>query len=136
MKTYDLDDPSWGIERPWATGLAGPSDFHYHGHMSRTDTIRALVETLSTEGEALAYPDHPLVLDGPYLLTLVEGVLTASFVYTRGSRPANSVAEQARVLLARLAYPGHTVSLRRTYSSSSLLHYLQGRQSGLHLVRL
>lgn len=77
--------------------------------MSRTDTIRALVETLSTEGEALAYPDHPLVLDGPSLLTLVESVLIASFVYTRGSRPANSVAEQARVLLARLAYPGHTV---------------------------
>lgn len=77
--------------------------------MSRTDTIRALVETLSTEGEALAYPDHPLVLDGPSLLRLVESVLTASFVYTHSSRPANSVAEQARVLLARLAYPGHTV---------------------------
>ncbi len=77
--------------------------------MSRTNTIRGLIETLSTEGEALAYPDHPLVLDGPSLLTVVKTVLTASFVYTRGSRPASSVAEQARVLLARLAYPGHTV---------------------------
>lgn len=77
--------------------------------MSRTETIRALVETLSTEGDALAYPDHPLVLDGPSLLTIVESSLTASFVYTRGSRPVSSVAEQARVLLARLAYPGHTV---------------------------
>lgn len=77
--------------------------------MSRTDTIRALATTLSTEGEALAYPDHPLVLDGPALLSIVESVLTASFVYTRGSRPASSVAEQARVLLSRLAYPGHTV---------------------------
>lgn len=77
--------------------------------MSRTDTIRALVETLSAEGEALAYPDHPLVLDGPSLLTIAERVLTASFVYTSGSRPASSVGEQARVLLARLAYPGHTV---------------------------
>lgn len=60
-------------------------------------------------GEALAYPDHPLVLHGPALLTVVDNVLTATFVYTRGSRPADSVAEQARVLLARLAYPGHTV---------------------------
>jgi hypothetical protein len=57
--------------------------------MSRTDTIRALVETLSAEGEALAYPDHPLMLDGPSLLTIAERVLTASFVYTRGSRPAS-----------------------------------------------
>jgi hypothetical protein len=77
--------------------------------MSRTDTIRALVETLSTEGEALAYPDHPLVLDGPSVLMVAENVLTASFVYTRGSRPVSSVAEQARVLLARLAYPAHTI---------------------------
>ena len=77
--------------------------------MSRTNTISVLVEILSREGEALAYPDHPLVLDGPSLLTVAQNVLTASFVYTRGSRPASSVAEQARVLLSRLAYPGHTV---------------------------
>jgi hypothetical protein len=77
--------------------------------MSRAETIKELVRNLSTDGEALAYPDHPLVLDGPSLLTVVDGVLTASFVYTRGSRPASSVAERARVLLTRLAYPAHTV---------------------------
>lgn len=71
--------------------------------------IKELVETMSTVGEALAFPDHPLLLSGPTLLALAENVLTASFVYTSGSRPVSSVAEQARVLLARLAYPRHTV---------------------------
>lgn len=76
--------------------------------MSRTETVKALVESLSNEGDTLAYPDHPLVLDGPTLLTRTEKGLTASFVYTRGTRPASAVAEQARVLLSRLAFPPHT----------------------------
>lgn len=77
--------------------------------MSRFETIMTLVKTFSMEGEALAYPDHPLVLDGPSLLTVVNQSLRATFVYTRNSRPADLVTERARVMLARLAYPRHTL---------------------------
>lgn len=77
--------------------------------MSRTETIKTLVKIRSGEGEAISHPDHPLLLSGPSLLTLMDGVLTASFVYTVNSRSASTAAERARVLLARLAYPRHTV---------------------------
>lgn len=77
--------------------------------MSRNAKIGKLVDDLSAKGDTLVYPDHPLILHGPSVLTLKERTLTASFVYTRGSRPLSSVSEQARVLLARLAYPEHTV---------------------------
>jgi hypothetical protein len=71
--------------------------------------MRLLVKSQSIEGETLAYPDHPLILDGPSLLTTIENVLVASFVYTRRSRPASSAAEYARVVLSRLAYPRNTI---------------------------
>lgn len=73
--------------------------------MQRRDFVYSLVDSLSRPGQAVAYPDHPLLLRGPDVLASVEGTLVAYFVHAGGGPRPDSATEQSRYLLARLALP-------------------------------
>lgn len=71
--------------------------------MSRQEHVRALIDSLQLPASSfVAYPDHPLLLNGPDLLTVTTG-LTAYYVVSQ--RPGSIIP---RALLARLALPPAT----------------------------
>lgn len=70
--------------------------------------MQEIVESVPDPDNAVAYPDHPLLVRGPDVLAGIGDRVIAYFVYsTHGSRPS-SPSERARTLLSRLALPQNT----------------------------
>jgi hypothetical protein len=73
--------------------------------MSRRDVVREVVESLADRDNAVAYPDHPLLVRGPDVLAGLDDGLTAFFLYTEDGLKPGSPVGRARTLLSRLALP-------------------------------
>lgn len=92
--------------------------------MNHREMVRAALEGLPSSADAVASPDHPLLLHGPDLIAAFNGTLAAYFISTRGT--AQVVSSLPRVMLSRLALPpattcvlilDETVDLDDNYSS-------------------
>jgi hypothetical protein len=75
--------------------------------MSRRDLIERVLAGLPASSDAVAYPDHPLLIQGPDILASSSGALTAYFVLDRHVRrlPLKMLSD---VVLSRLALPRQT----------------------------
>jgi hypothetical protein len=75
--------------------------------MSRRELIERVLTGLPAGSDPIAYPDHPFLLQGPDVLALTNGSLTAYFVFAERARrlTANFLSN---VVLSRLALPRDT----------------------------
>ncbi len=80
----------------------------YRRFVNRRDFVSLVANRLAEYGLTVSYPDHPLLMRGPDVLSAAEDSVLAYFVYAgTGQRPATS-AQQVRQLLSRLALPHAT----------------------------
>jgi hypothetical protein len=74
--------------------------------MKHKELVKTALDRLPPSADAVASPDHPLLLHGPDLIASFRGSLTAYFVSTRGAaQVSNSLP---KVMLSRLALPPTT----------------------------
>jgi hypothetical protein len=71
--------------------------------MPRAELVRTLVAGLPARSDFVDSPDHPLLLQGPDVLALIDGGLTAYFLIGQQIRRIAS-----RVVLSRFAFPPGT----------------------------